>query len=403
MKKIALTALSAAMLAGCFGEDSSNDNNVEGHTFIAQLRDASYTSSEIAIGTVGSTEIVENYASKDQSDYTIDVYEQYLYHIGRFNIDTLTRYDAAADFLQADYTYSLAEPESTSSNTHQFVQVAEDKAYVIRYGKTSIQIVDPSADEQNFVIGEIELSAYVAEDATYPRMTQALVHDGRLFVGMQRLGNADSNFAVASDSYVAVIDIATNTEIDTNESEAGLKGIQLNADNLKAMAIEDDYLYVAGRGDFSSNSGALDRINLDDYSVENLIDAETFASLNDVSDDDDPSNDTYFHVLSVAIVGDTGFVKINREQGYSTLSSPLYSFSVDNATEFTAVSTAELEDKKISIMKAGPDDTLWVGIDDAEAPDVYVLNEAGEVQGEPLEFSMPIIDLEFIEILKDSE
>ena len=243
----------------------------------------------------------------------------------------------------------------------------------------------------------------MAEDATYPRMTQALVHDGRLFVGMQRLGNADSNFAVASDSYVAVIDIATNTEIDTNESEAGLKGIQLNADNLKAMAIEDGYLYVAGRGDFSSNSGALDRINLDDYSVENLIDAETFASLNDVSDDDDPSNDTYFHVLSVAIVGDTGFVKINREQGYSTLSSPLYSFSVDNATEFTAVSTAELEDKKISIMKAGPDDTLWVGIDDAEAPDVYVLNEAGEVQGEPLEFSMPIIDLEFIEILKDSE
>ena len=400
MKKTALTTLAAVLLTGCFGDDSSNSNSVKGHTFIAQMRAADYSSSEIAIGTVGSTEIVENYASQDQSDYTIDVYGQYLYHIGRFNIDTLTRYDAAADFLQADYTYSLAEAESSSSNTHQFVQVAEDKAYVIRYGKTSIQIVDPSAaDEQNFVIGEIELSAYVAEDATYPRMTRALVHDDKLFVGLQRLGSVDSSYAVASDSYIAVIDIATNTEIDTNDSAPGLKGIQLNADNLEAMAIEDDYLYVAGRGDFSSNSGALDRINLDDYSVENLIDAETFASLNDVSDDDDPSNDTYFHVLNVAIVGDTGFVKINLEQGYSTLSTALYSFALDNATEFTVVSPTELENNKISVMKAGPDDTLWVGIDSAVAPDLYVLNEAGEVQGEPLEFSMPIIDLEFMEIL----
>ncbi|SIS78992.1 hypothetical protein SAMN05421686_104309 [Thalassolituus maritimus] len=398
MKKLALTALSAALLTGCFGDDSSNDSNtvdtddIQGHIFIAQLISGDYKTSEIAIGTVGESEFVENYASQDASDYTIDVYEQYLYHIGRFNIDTLTRYDAAADFLQADYTYSLAEAESSSSNTHQFVQVAEDKAYVIRYGKTSIQIVDPSAvDEQNFVIGEIELSEYVAEDATYPRMTRALVHEDKLFVGLQRLGNADSSYAVASDSYVAVIDIATNTEIDTNESAPGLKGIQLNADNLKAMAIEDDYLYVAGRGDYSDNSGALDRISLSDYSVDTLIDGSTFAALNDVD------SGAYYHVQAVEVVDDTLFVQINLEGGEAPRGY-IYSAPISNPANFTDVTPEAFAGEKIAVIQSGPDDTLWVSLDNVETPDVYVLNESAEVQGEALEFSMPVREIEFMEI-----
>jgi len=398
MKKLALTALSAALLTGCFGDDSSSDSNtvdtddIQGHIFIAQLISGDYQTSEIAIGTVGENEFVENYASQDASDYTIDVYEQYLYHIGKFNIDTLTRYDAAAEFLQADYTYSLTEPESSSSNTHQFVQVAEDKAYVIRYGKTSIQIVDPSAvDEQNFVIGEIELSEYVAEDATYPRMTLALVHEDKLFVGLQRLGNADSSYAVASDSYVAVIDIATNTEIDTDSADEGLKGIQLSADNLYSMAEDDDYIYVAGRGDYSDNSGALERISLDDYSVDTLIDGSTFAALNDVE------NGVYYHVLAVEVVDDTLFVKINVEGGDAPRGY-IYSAPTSNPANFTDVTPEAFAGEKIAVIQSGPDDTLWVSLDNAETPDVYVLNESAEVQGEALEFSMQVREIEFMEI-----
>ncbi|WP_301180552.1 hypothetical protein [Thalassolituus sp. UBA3500] len=394
MKKLALTALSTALLTGCFGDDSSNSSSVSGHTFIAQMRAADYSSSEIAVGTVGETEIVENYANKDASDYTIDVYEQYLYHIGKFNIDTLTRYDAAAEFLQADYTYSLTEPESSSSNTYQFVQVAEDKAYVIRYGKSSILVVDPSADEENFVLGEIGLAAYVAEGATYPRMSAAVVADDKLFVGLQRL---DADYQ-PTQSYVAVIDIESDNEIDTNTNETGLKGIPVNADNLFKLVADDDYVYVSGRGDYSNNSGALDRISLDDYAVTNLVNGTTFSDLNDISDDEDTSNDTYYHVMSIALVDDTGFIKLNLEQGYTNLRSILYSFPLDDVASFTAVNPDVLKDEKIGILKSGPDNTLWVGIDNAEAPDIVVLNEEGEVQGEALKFSMPVIDLEFMEI-----
>jgi len=393
MKKLALTALSAALLTGCFGDDSSSDSNtvdtddIQGHIFIAQLISGDYQTSEIAIGTVGENEFVENYASQDASDYTIDVYEQYLYHIGKFNIDTLTRYDAAAEFLQADYTYSLTEPESSSSNTYQFVQVEEDKAYVIRYGKSSILVVDPSADEENFVLGEIGLAAYVAEGATYPRMSAAVVADDKLFVGLQRL---DADYQ-PTQSYVAVIDIATNTEIDTDSVDEGLKGIQLSADNLYSMAEDDDYIYVAGRGDFSDNSGALERISLDDYSVDTLIDGSTFAALNDVEDG------VYYHVLAVEVVDDTLFVKINVEGGDAPRGY-IYSAPTSDPANFTDVTPEAFAGEKIAVIQSGPDDTLWVSLDNAETPDVYVLNESAEVQGEALEFSMPVREIEFMEI-----
>ncbi|MEK9766791.1 MAG: hypothetical protein VW274_09970, partial [Thalassolituus sp.] len=217
MKKLAITALSAALLSGCFGEDESNTNSVTGHVYIAQLIAADYSSSEIAVGTVGEADAIEGYAVKDDSDYTIDVYGQYLYH-----------------------TYNLAEPESASSNTYKLVQVAQDKAYLIRYGKASVQIIDPTADEDNFVKGSIDLSAYNAEGASVPYMADAVFTDGKLFVGMQRLA---SNYQVVTDSYIAVIDTTTDTEIDTSAAE-GLNGLALSADNLSGMTATDDFLYV---------------------------------------------------------------------------------------------------------------------------------------------------------------
>jgi hypothetical protein len=102
--------------------------------------------------------------------------------------------------------------------------------------------------------------------------------------------------------------------------------------------------------------------------------------------------------MSIALVDDTGFIKLNLEQGYTNLRSILYSFPLDDVASFTAVNPDVLKDEKIGILKSGPDDTLWVGIDNEEAPDIVVLNEEGEVQGEALKFSMPVIDLEFMEI-----
>src|SRR3546814_11605189 len=54
-------------------------------------------------------------------------------------------------------------------------------------------------------------------------MSAGLIKDGKLYVALQRL----QNFAATQSDYIAVIDTATNTEIDTGTGSTGLKGIDL--------------------------------------------------------------------------------------------------------------------------------------------------------------------------------
>lgn len=407
MKKLVLMTASTLALCGCFGEDDDNSNEIEDaitapavidptpiSAYVAQLVASDYSSSQVAVGlTSGTRTATEGYFEQDASDYTIDVYKDYVYQIGKNNIDTLARVNTKVSLLLPEYEYSLAEDGSSSTNAYQIIQISETKAYLIRYGKDSIQIVDPSADEENFVTGSIDLSAYNPEGKEAPSMAGGVIVGDKLFVILQRL-NASY---VPGTPYLAVIDTTTDTEIDTQEGVDGLKGVELNASNPMELDTDGTYIYVAGRGDYGSNSGALDRVAVADYSLTNIIDDTTFAStLNDDQDDEDTSNDVYYHVRSVAIIDDTAFVSINLENGYTNNETLLKTFALSTPTTFTDIAPTALSGKKISLIKAGPKrETLWVAIDSAETPDVVVLNEDATQNGDLIEFTQPVKDIEF--------
>jgi hypothetical protein len=393
MKKLVLMTASTLALCGCFGEDDKKDGNAA-NSYIALLIASDYSSSQVATGSISDDRTAtEGYFEQDASDYKIDVYGDYVYQIGRFNIDTIARVNTKESLILPEYEYSLAEDESSSSNVYQIIQTSETKAYLIRYGKNSIQIVDPSADEENFVTGSIDLSAYNPEGKEVPSMAGGVIVDDKLFVILQR---QDANF-VAGTPYLAVIDTTTDTEIDTQPGVDGLKGIELNANNPEHLDTDGTYIYVAGRGDFASNSGALDRIAVADYTLTNIIDGTTFAStLNDDQGDDDTSNDVYYHIRSIAVVDDTMFVSINLENNGINNETRLKTFALSTPTSLTDIAPAALTGKKISLIKAGPKrETLWVAIDSAEAPDVVVLNKDATQNGDLIEFSQPVRDIEF--------
>ncbi|MFT6905415.1 MAG: hypothetical protein ACJAS1_002071, partial [Oleiphilaceae bacterium] len=80
-----------------------------------------------------------------------------------------------------------------ASNPYEMHFVSDSKAYILRYGSPSIWIVDPSvsaADEENFKIGEISLSAY--DEDRIPEMVAGLISGNKLYVVMQAM---DSNYA----------------------------------------------------------------------------------------------------------------------------------------------------------------------------------------------------------------
>ncbi len=98
------------------------------------------------------------------------------------------------------------------SNPHDLAAVAPDKAYVTRYGRPELWVVDPAATNCNrFRRGAIDLSAFADADGL-PEMSQMAVAAGRLFVSVQRLDRA-RGFAPTGPSRLVVIDPATDAVV----------------------------------------------------------------------------------------------------------------------------------------------------------------------------------------------
>ncbi len=99
------------------------------------------------------------------------------------------------------------------SNPHDIAFAAPNKAYVTRYERSSILIVDPTTgpDCASFVRGTVDLSA-LADGDGLPEMDQAVVIDGELFVTLQRLDRRNF-FRPSGTSLIAVIDVATDAVV----------------------------------------------------------------------------------------------------------------------------------------------------------------------------------------------
>ncbi|MCK4786130.1 MAG: hypothetical protein KAV87_20400 [Desulfobacteraceae bacterium] len=231
-----------------------------------------------------------------------------------------------------------------SSNPHGLVFLNSEKAYLFRYGTTKAWIIDPSTTtEAGFKIGELDLSSYADGDGI-PEMETGVIVDGKLFIILQRL---DRNaFWAPLNTYVAVFDTSTDTEIDTGSPDAVL-GIPLEVKNpLSIQYLEaNDTIYVQGAGDFFTPeySGGIESIDPDTYDTSLIL------------DDGDP----YGNISGMAIVSATkGYFVGYAGWGDTTL----YTFDPSTGTVGSAVSG--LEHKNIAGMESGiyPDknNMLWV-------------------------------------------
>jgi hypothetical protein len=100
------------------------------------------------------------------------------------------------------------------SNPHDVALAAPDKAYVTRYDREALWIVDPTASGcVTFRRGTIDLGPFADADGL-PEMSQMALVGTRLFVSLQRLDRT-SGFAPVGPSWLAVIDTTTDTVVAT--------------------------------------------------------------------------------------------------------------------------------------------------------------------------------------------
>ena len=377
MKKLGLILLAASVLAGCGSDDDVNltikiseievgpDNNLwiamddetnpriqvleqetqssdtilldqparaikfyrsnDADYYAMQLVASDYSSSQLAIGNVnGDRTATSGYGVQSKSGYTINTHGNTLYHIGKFDIDTLTKYNMDIGFSQSVWNYSPNDDASDSANTYTIVHSSNNNAYVIRYGNASFLTVDTSAiDEASFILGRTDLSAYNQEEKNNPGMSDGVVLNDKLYVLMQR---QDATWT-AGVAYVAVFDISDEenpVEIDTDPSNEGLKGIELGCRNPNNLHVNGTDIYVVCHGVYSAQNTGIEKINTSDYSVTSIADHTTFSNLV-------LSEDQTNHISDLAFDSEQGYISVNINSGYDLIESHI--FTLDTQTD----------------------------------------------------------------------
>ena len=256
--------------------------------------------SVISVDPIGGPRSAQNELLPTISDVTVVAHGKYFYRIEKYYADNVTKFDINNPSTPIWQYSTMGAGDVDSSNPHDIIFASSTKAYLMRYGSTTAWIINPSTTtEAGFKIGELDLSSYADSDGV-PEMHSGVIVNGKLFIILQRL----EYWSPTVTAYVAVFDIATDTEIDTGVANPdGVLGIPLDIRNLGAIQYlaENNTIYVQGAGGFESSwsgtpaeyTGGIISINPDTY--------ETAMVLDDGNDESHP----YGNISGMAVVSAT--------------------------------------------------------------------------------------------------
>jgi DNA-binding beta-propeller fold protein YncE len=171
-----------------------------------------FQTGSFAVFPVLQPESVAANVERIHSDAVARVHDGLVYVVNRLGGDNVQAIDPAAGYA----TRWQCSVEN-GTNPHDIAFAAPDKAYVTRYERASLLIVDPTTgpDCAGFVRGTVDLAQFADGDGL-PEMDQAVVVDGTLFVTLQLLDRRNF-FRPTERSLVAMVDVATDTVIGSIE------------------------------------------------------------------------------------------------------------------------------------------------------------------------------------------
>jgi len=371
LKLTAAVLTSALLLAGCnsdtkyrYIETSSSADGIDKNMAVVSTvgpNDASFALIDLGQSPLHAVE--DHGVTTGATDYDISAYGKHFYHIGRYQIDTVAKY-SINNPTQHIWKYSTSDNvNDPTNNPLSLVFVNEEKAYLIRYDSDKLWIVNPSAETQgDFKIGEIDLRHY-NDDGNVPRMEGGLIVNGKLYLMLQRLDAFYS--AVADNSYIAVYDIETDTEVDTRPagSTATLKGIQLKTSNpFKLKYHKDIGLLVQSFGSYGSDEiGGIEKINLNDYSTSIVL---------------SQADDGYqFDDLAIINANKAYFSQYNGWEDNDLCS---FDPSASDVSASIVCNIASIQNQPISNLTVDYKSRLWVSISDQSNPHITLIDPAND-------------------------
>ena len=404
-----MMATCIALLGACSSSNDSDTENgasdVDPTSFIstddtisfgfASTRNSATESARIVRISLTDGNIVDGQFPDIETQIAVITDGDSLFQIGRSN-ETLTNF-SASDTSSFEYQLSVSEDQVENSDPRSIAFVNDDLAYLTRNSSDSLLIIDPTPEQltsESLITGEIDLAIYnrgSGDSIDLPDMTDAVVVDDKLFVLLENLDNG----APSLPGYVAVIDTRTGLQISTGRGVLPLQGIQLQSVNPASLQYNEDtgQLYVVGRG----NNVGDESVSGDAYTggIE-LIDPFTYQTRLAIDDGTADANNGFF-IDAVVIDESIGFVV--TQEGFNTDGG-----AINNVRTFDLL-TGEVSEPidgtdqlTISSITRGPDNHVWVAVQDDSPGFLRIDIDTGEVADERVATQLIPDDIVFIEV-----
>lgn len=371
------TLLIAALGSGCSNDNNPDLNFYSGpQTVVVATTAADYSSGAHAVFSTESPFTGETQLLPTVSDITVSCGTNDFFRIERYTGENVTRFNFTAPGtpLAQLSTQDDSGTETQSSNPYAVIPVDDTKAYLLRNGSPKAWIINPSASTQaEFKIGELDLSAY--SNAGSPNMAAGVIADGKLYIAMQRL-NAEY---APQTAYVAVFDVDTDEEIDTQPAETGLKGILLpvtNPGDIEYDAVSET-LYVQGTGRYGNSFAGTEP----EYTggIATIRPSEGYATALLVDD-----GDAETHPLGLI----TGMEIVSADKGYligyqGFMDNTLYAFNPSTGelqlqADGSPQAIGGLAATSLGGLAHDNQGQLWVSVADSTNPGLMVLDSSDD-------------------------
>ena len=220
----------------------------------AQTRAFALTS-DFATGSLSAVNLNTRTASNDVASIGPDAmarwYQGLIYVVNRFGGDNVQVIDPAQSYATVRQ-FSVGN----GANPQDIVFVSPTKAYVSRYGSSSLLIVNPATGGTG---PSISLAGFADGDGL-PEMARMVRMERWLFVACQRL----TNFSVSNDAVIVVVDTQADSVLDVDPGTPGVQGIPLTLRNPNTAFVLDrarGRLLIGCSGAFGVNDGGVEAID----------------------------------------------------------------------------------------------------------------------------------------------
>lgn len=372
----AALALAACGGSGGGGGSAGSDNPLTADTAVIATSASDFSSNQIELvdlsadGNLMTTPLAN---TATDAGIAVDTDGNDVYRIEQFQADRITRYGLDDPTMPVwDYS-TLDDGEQGSANPYQLIVVDDNKGYLLRYGKQTAWVVDPSAEtEADFKTGELDLSAYTPDGADAPRMSAGVIADGRLFITLQRL---DVNFDPTNTSCVAVFNVADDQPVATDDTpdDACGPGIALQGRNPADIQLGvDQGLLVQNVGDtfpVATEFSSVDVIDPVTFEVNTLVSATADTGVIDAIAVVDADNGYFIGYRGT----DDSFVTIADLRRFDPATGEV------DPDPVAGLTSLDLRD-----LAVGPAGLLWIANGDTGNPRIDLLEPGMDMIGDSI-------------------